>query len=301
MKTIKRIEGIITPIVTPLQEDASLDPKGLKNLIESLIEGGVSGIFIMGTTGGGPALSPQTQRELIWESVKIIDGRCPLLCGISSASMASSIELGLFAKSAGVDAVVAAPPCYLPPDEEELESFFITLAEKVDMPLYIYNMPAMTKIDMSPELTAKLSKVPGIVGYKDSSGNMESFRKVLELLKDRDDFAILMGPETKMCEAVMLGAHGGVNSGSNVAPQLFVDAYNAAKNNDEEEVKRLQEKIVKLQKIYTFRNNICCGVITGIKAALHAKGICGISQTPPYRPADQELVDTISQIIKAYI
>ncbi len=297
MKTTGKLQGIITPILTPLQDDGSLDTRSLEALIERLIAAGIAGVFVLGTTGEGPALSRDLQQQLIQKSVEIISGRCPLLVGISAASLSDSIELGLFAQSAGADAVVAAPPCYIPADEAELEDFYKALVQSLSIPLYLYNMPAMTKITMSPKLIARLSQLPGIVGYKDSAGDMEAFKQVLELIGDRDDFSILMGPDTMMIEAVTLGADGGVNSGSNVLPELFVQAWQAARDRESESQECLRAQIQRLYDIYNLRENFCCGVIAGIKAALNSKGLCGLTMVAPSRPATQQTIDTVTAIL----
>jgi len=298
---INRIEGIVTPVITPLLVDGSLDVKGLNTQVDRLINAGVAGIFILGTTGEGPALGQKLQMETIRASVRVVARRCPLLVGISAASIVDSIELGLEAKSSGADAAVAAPPCYLPADERELEGFFRILAEKIGIPLYIYNMPAMTKINMSPELIIKLAALPGIVGYKDSAGDPAAFAVVLEKLKSRTDFSVLMGPDTLMTEAVRLGANGGVNSGSNLCPELFVAAYRAARAGNNARVAELQKKIELLQRIYRFREHICCGVVAGLKAALFNLGVCGTMQALPARPAEAEVIEQIAKITRPLV
>jgi len=291
-----RLEGIITPMITPLQADGTLDCVGLQKQIDRLLHAGIAGIFVLGTTGEGPALGRSLQQQMIRESVKIIAGRAPLLAGISAAAPDDSVELGLFAKQVGADAVVAAPPCYLPADDRELETFYRRLTSETGIPLYLYNMPAMTKINMSPELIIRLASIPGIVGYKDSAGDLTAFLRVLAALKDRRDFSVLMGPDMLMTEAVRHGAQGGVNGGSNLCPELFVTAYRAARRGDAAAVARLQSKIEMVQKVYGFRSHICCGVIVGLKAGLQHLGVCGVAEAWPARPAEPEVIAQVAAI-----
>lgn len=295
---MNRMEGIVTPMVTPLTPDYRLDVDGLERLVEHLIAGGVAGLFPLGTTGEGPMLPLAVQKQVCREVCRINAGRLSVLAGISSASPADSIELGRAAAEAGADAVVAAPPCYLPLEEEEIVNFFSLLKSEIPLPLYLYNMPSMTKINMPPRLILRLSEIPGIVGYKDSSGDMNAFHGVLLHLKARSDFSLLMGPETMMAEAVLFGASGGVNSGSNLYPEVYVNCWRAIRSGNLDETRKWQEKIDRIQGLYVFRRNISCGVAAALKTGLKIRGICGNAMVPPLTPLSADIETEIAKIIR---
>ena len=148
MTELKKVQGIIVPLLTPLATPETIDEAATRRLVDHVITGGVHGIFILGSTGEGPALSGEAQREFIRICVDAVGGRVPLLVGISEASAVESVRLGKFAAEAGADAVVAAVPCYLPPDEDEQVAFYRYLAEAVPLPLFVYNMPSLTRVSL---------------------------------------------------------------------------------------------------------------------------------------------------------
>ena len=178
----------------------------------------------------------------------------------------------------------------LPLENCELLEFYRILGSEQQLPLYVYNMPAMTKIEMSPELVLEILNLPGIAGYKDSAGNAANFEKVASAMKDRQDISLFMGPDTMLCGALHAGACGGVNSGANLAPQFYVGMYEACKNNDTAAAEKYQQWIVDLQKVYQFRENICCGVAAGLKYSLSKLNFMEKFMTRPARPIDDEPV-----------
>ena len=148
---MKKYHGIIVPAITPLATPYTVDIPAVKPFFDYMIDGGVHAVFILGSTGEGPALSCAEQKKFILEAVKVIASRVPLLVGISGASGAESIELGKFALEAGADAVVAAPPCYIPAqNEDEIFNYYKVLSEEFSGKLFVYNMPALTKISIWP-------------------------------------------------------------------------------------------------------------------------------------------------------
>ena len=286
----KRIEGIVPPVVTPLKKDGSLDCEALCRHHEYLIKNRVAGLFVLGTTGEGPALPQKVKQDIIVKTVENCNKRVPVLVGISADNLEDYLSLADFAAKAGADGVVAAPPCYLPLENCELLEFYRILGSEQQLPLYVYNMPAMTKIEMSPELVLEILNLPGIAGYKDSAGNAANFEKVAAAMKDRQDISLFMGPDTMLCGALHAGACGGVNSGANLAPQFYVGMYEACRNNDTAAAEKYQQWIVDLQKVYQFRENICCGVAAGLKYSLSKLNFMGKFMTRPARPIDDEPV-----------
>ena len=276
----KILKGIIPPIVTPLLTPEKLDTDGLQKLIEHVISGGVHGIFVLGTTGEGPSLSKPLQFELIQRSTEQISGRIPVLVGISSASFGNSLELAEHAASCGADAVVLAPPYYFPSGQPELLEYLEHLAPRLPLPLFLYNMPSMTKVDISVDTLKKAAGIPNIAGFKDSSGNMIKFHEYLTAVQ-RDDFTLLMGPEELMAESVIFGGHGGISGGANLYPELFVALYNAAVAKDMDRVVKLQKQLFVLRRLYSC-GQYCSTFIKGVKCALNIKGICSDCMAEPF-------------------
>ena len=291
---MKEFQGIIPPAVTPLTPERELDVPGLERLIEHMISGGIHGIFILGTTGEGPALSEAVQHLMIRETLRIVRGRIPVLAGVSSASFSQTVQLARFAGKSGADAAVAAPPCYFLPGEPELLDFYSALASEIKMPLFAYNMPGMTKVYMKPDFVCKLASVPGIKGYKDSSGNMQDFHELLIALGDREDFSIFVGPEELLGESVLFGADGGVCGGANIAPEIYVGMYNAALEGNVALMRSYQKKIYMQRRIYSlgrFRSSM----IKGVKSAL---GICDDNMVHPFNHFDPPDAGAVNKLLK---
>ncbi len=286
----KRIEGIVPPVVTPLTAEGMLDIAALKRHHEYLLKNGVSALFVLGTTGEGPALDQRIKEEMIAQTVENCAGRVPVLVGVSADNLEDYLKLSKFAASCGADGIVAAPPCYLPLERNELAEFFRILTLEQSLPLYLYNMPAMTKIEMLPDLVLEIAAMPGVAGYKDSAGNLDNFKVVAENLKSRDDFSVFMGPDALLGKALAAGACGGVNGGANLAPQFYVGCYKAFLANDTAAMERCQQGIEALQKIYYFRENICCGVAAGLKYGLQCLKIMESHLTRPARRIESEKV-----------
>jgi len=165
-------KGIIPSMVTPLDTPESLDRSGLERLIEHLIAAGVHGLFILGATGEGPALAYGVQRELIDRTCAQVAGRIPVLVGITHTSYSESCAMAAHAKNAGADAVVTAPPFYFAVSQNDLFRLIQRLADRVDLPLFLYNMPSLTKCCFAPETVIRAAELPNVWGLKDSSGEL---------------------------------------------------------------------------------------------------------------------------------
>lgn len=270
----KKLEGIITPLVTPLLSENKLDLNGLERLIEHVIAGGVHGIFILGTTGEAQSLSFDVRVEMIKQASAFIKGRLPLLIGISDTSVGDSLRLSQKAVEYGASAVVSAPPYYFKPSQKELIRFYGQLVKGLELPLFLYNMPTHTKVNFDVETIQELAQHQQIIGFKDSSANGTYFQTVLYAMKDRQDFSIFVGPEEMTAEAVLMGAQGGVNGGANLFPSLYVDMYEAAKARDIDRIRELQKIIMKVCfAIYSFAG-YGSHYMLGLKGALSVEGIC---------------------------
>lgn len=267
------LSGIIPPLVTPLKDNETLDVESLENLIEHLINGGVHGLFILGTTGEEQSLSYHLRQQMIIESARINHGRLPLLVCITDTSIVESIKLANVAAECGADGVVSAPPYYFATGQPELAQFYEELVPQLPLPVYLYNMPSHVKVSFAPDTVARIAKNPQVVGFKDSSANAVYFQSVMYKMQHRPDFAMLVGPEEITGECVLLGGHGGINGGANMFPELYVGMYNAAKAGDLKRVRELQQYIMQIStSIYTVGKH-GSSYLKGLKCALSLLGV----------------------------
>lgn len=287
--------GIIPPLVTPLSDRECLDVHGFGALIEHVLAGGVHGIFVLGTTGEGPSLSHQLQREVVTKACEFVGGRIPVLVGITDPSFFESISLASHAAEAGASAVVLAPPYYFPAGQEELLEYLEELIPALPLPVMLYNMPAMTKLSYSPETIAQLASWPQVAGLKDSSGDINYFSTVRKLTQDVDDFAMLVGPEHLLDEVVRLGGDGGVCGGANVRPRLYVDLFEAAEKGSDTE--SLCEEVISLGRIYNVGDNPASSIVKGIKCALSLMNVCSPVMAAPFKEFGPDDVEKVRQLL----
>jgi len=299
MKTLPQpLTGIIPPMITPLQDRDTLDVAGLEKLIEHILAGGVHGLFILGTTGEAPSLSYKLRHELIKKTAKQIRKRVPLLVGITDTSFSESVTLAQYSYEQGVDAVVLAPPYYFTSGQPEFLEYIDHLTKELPLPLYLYNMPGCTKINLEPYTVLKASENPKISGLKDSSGDMTYFHKVKALFNDRPEFSILVGPEELLAESVLLGGHGGVSGGANMFPSLYVELYNAAVKRDMEKLTELHQKVVQISMSIYSVGKYGSRILKGIKCSLSLMGICNDFISEPFHRFRESEKQSISKAFK---
>ncbi len=279
-----RLRGIIPPLVTPLRAPDELDVAGLERLIEHIIAGGVQGVFVLGSTGEGPSLSYRLRQELIERTCRLVNGRVPVLVGVSDTAFVESLAVARWAAEAGADAVVAAPPYYLPAEQADLLRYFLRLAAELPLPLVLYNMPSLTKVSIAPETVRQAMDQTRIIGLKDSSGSMSYLHQVLRLRGERSDWPVLVGDEETLPYAMAAGASGGVHGGANVFPKLYTQLWAAVTDGDQRRVCRLHALVVRFGALYRVgRPRESAGVL-GIKCALSVRGICGDVLAEPLQP-----------------
>jgi 4-hydroxy-tetrahydrodipicolinate synthase len=269
-------------MVTPLEDRDRLDVEGLERLIEHILGGGVQGLFILGTTGEAPSLSYRLRHELIERTCRQVAGRAPVLVGVTDTAFVESVNMARKAADCGAAAVVAAPPFYFPAGQPELVEYLEHLTAALPLPLFLYNLPSHTKLVFEPETLRAAAGMPGIVGLKDSSGDLDYFRKVLEVLNDRPDLTLLIGSEVVLAECLRLGAHGGVSGSANLLPKLYVDLYRAAVARDPEALQPLHERVRFInEKIYGVGRHPS-SYLKGLKCALNLMGICSDFMAEPF-------------------
>ena len=275
------LRGIVPPLVTPLLDRDTIDVDGTRRLIEHVIDGGVSGIFILGTTGEAPSLSYRLRRDFITLACECAAGRVPVLAGVTDTSFVETVALANFAKEAGVTTVVLSTPYYFPAGQTELGRYIGQLLPELSLPLMLYNMPSLTKVWFEIDTLSRLAEHDQIIGVKDSSGDIKYFEQAVGLKKLRPDWSILIGPEHLTAEAVRLGGDGGVNGGANIYPELFTELFQAAEASDKERVSVLQQRVDKLQAIYDV-GKYASRHIKATKSALSLLGICSDHLAEPF-------------------
>ena len=223
---IEMIKGSIVAIVTPMHEDGSLDLPSFRALIDFHIEQGTDAIVVAGTTGESPTVDVEEHASLIAEAVKHVAGRIPVIAGTGANSTREAIELAAFSQRAGADASLTVVPYYNKPTQEGLYLHFKAIAEAVDMPHILYNVPGRTVADMSNEIVLRLAQIRNIVGIKDATGNIERGSDLLQ--RAPEDFAIYSGDDASTLALMLLGAHGTISVTANVAPKLMHEMCMAA-------------------------------------------------------------------------
>lgn len=294
------LSGIVPPMITPLRGRDELDHAGLERLIEHLIAGGVGGLFLLGTTGEGPALGCRIRRELIERTCRQVRRRVPVLVCVTDTSFTESLNVACAAAEAGADALVAAPPFYWPLAQPELDRYFDALAAELPLPLMLYNMPALTKVAIPVATVRRAMDNPKIIGMKDSSGNMGYLHQVLRARSNRTDWPVLVGDEETLAYALQAGANGGVNGGANVFPKLYAEYFQSAASNSER-LRTLQAMVIRMGDLYRIGSHASSG-IKGIKCALSLLGICDDFMAEPFERfsnRERERVASLLEELKA--
>lgn len=289
MKPQPIFHGIIPPMITPLNPDYSLDVEHTIVMVNHLLEGGVHGIFILGTTGESASLSSDVKCDLIRLVCRQVNGRVPVLVGITDCSFVESLDLAAIAAESGAAALVAAPPFYMNIGQEELAAYYRKLADEVPLPLFLYNMPSHTKIFIDTATVKSLSSHPNIIGIKDSSGDLDNFESLCLAFRNHPEFKLFVGPEEILSQTLEMGGHGGVTGGANLYPELYVQAYEAFRSGEKSRLKELQETILFLSKnIYQNQTYKSC-YLKGLKAAMSFEGLCrGILAPPLFAYSEEE-------------
>ena len=274
--------GIIPPIVTPLEDWDKLDYHGIEKLINHILKGGVHGLFVLGTTGEAPSLSHQLRKEVIKRTLDQVGTKVPVLVGITDTSFIETINIAEFAAEAGASAVVLAPPYYFPAGQFELVEYIEHLEQRLPLPLFLYNMPTHTKMIFEPETVKKASELPGVIGLKDSSGNMVYFHQLQQLFRDQDDFKLFVGPEELLGETLVLGGHGGVCGGANLIPELYVSMYETSKGGDLKKMGELHERIMQVSSSIYSVGKYKSSYLKGLKCALSIMDLCNDFMAEPF-------------------
>lgn len=285
------LTGSLVAIVTPMQADGALDLPCFKALLDWHIAEGTDGIVVVGTTGESPTVDVDEHCLLIRTAVEHCRGRVPVIAGTGGNSTSEAIELSRFAKEVGADYSLSVVPYYNKPSQEGLYRHFKAIAESVDIPTILYNVPGRTVADMANDTVLRLAQVPGIVGIKDATGNLERGSDLLR--RKPKDFLVYSGDDGTALAYMLLGAHGDISVTANVAPRLMHEMCALAVSGQREGAIALNARLLPLhQKLFVEANPI------PVKWALHRMRRIPEGIRLPLTPLATAFHETITQALR---
>ena len=284
------ITGSLVAIITPMHEDGRLDLARFKQLIDWHVVEGTAGIVVVGTTGESPTVDFNEHKDLIRIAVEHSRGRIPVIAGTGGNSTAEAIELTASAKEAGATACLSVVPYYNKPTQEGMYRHFRKIAETVDLPMILYNVPARTVADLANDTTLRLAQVPGIIGIKDATANIE---RGTDLIKRAPrNFAIYSGEDSTALALILLGGHGVISVTANVAPKLMHQLCAAALVGDVKKARELNLRLLSLhQRLFVETNP------APVKWALAEMGMIEYGLRLPLAPLSDKFHQTVREAL----
>lgn len=293
--TQSMMTGSMVAIATPMHEDGSLDYPALRSLLDWHVAEGTNAIVIVGTSGESPTVSVEEHCELIRVTVEHINGRIPVIAGTGGNSTREAIELTEFAKKVGASASLQVVPYYNKPTQDGMYAHFKTIAEQVDLPVILYNVPGRTVADLSNETTIRLAQVPGLIGIKDATGDLERGSLLLAELKSKklNRFAVYSGDDLTALFLMLMGGHGNISVTANVAPRLMSDLCKVAIAGDAPKAREIQYQLLPVHKMMFIEANPI-----PVKWALHQMGKIQAGIRLPLTPLSPALREPLKQTLQ---
>jgi len=271
-----KIEGIIPALITPMNEDETVNMEGLRTVIDHVIDGGVHGIFILGSQGESFTLSMDEKITVINTSLEASSGRIPVYVGTGMITTAQSIQMTAVARDLGAAAVSVLTPYFITPTQAELVEHYRVVADAAgDMPFLLYNNPNRTAVDIDVETVVTLAEIDNVVGMKDSSANLIQTMKYIDATRDMD-FSVLVGNDASIFATMLSGGKGAVAATANVAPALIVGIYDAIKSGDIDKARELQYRLFPIRQAF--------GLGTFPVVVKEALNLMGLPAGPARRP-----------------
>ena len=299
MKTEKKYSGVVIPAVTPLTADLKLDHRAVAKMFEFFCTNGVYP-FILGTTGEGASIPFAMKKEFIGLAGKLKKQGDVLYASISSNAINESIDLGNYSFNKGADVVVATLPSYYALTEGAIFKYIVQLAERVNGPLMIYNIPSTTHVSIPLEVIEQLSHHVNIVGLKDSERSEQRLKQSIEMWKDREDFSHFLGWAARSADGLLMGSDGLVPSTGNFEPKLYADLFKAAREGDGNKAFQLQTLSDTLGNLYQ-QGKTLGESLWALKVLMQEMGLCQPYVMPPIYPQSKEeetkLVNGLKQIL----
>lgn len=285
------IVGSIVAIVTPMDSTGAIDWQALERLVDFHIENGTDSIVAVGTTGESATLPVDEHLEVLRQVIARTAGRIPIIAGSGANSTAEALELTEMAKSANADACLIVTPYYNKPSQEGLYQHYKLIADSVDIPQILYNVPGRTGCDMLPDTVARLASHPNIVGHKEATGDLDRARELIE--RSGDQVAMYSGDDATAAEFILLGGKGNISVTANVAPRKMSDLCAAALRGDAETARRISDELAALNSdLFIEANPI------PVKWALQEMGLIQSGQRLPLTPLDSQYHDIVRQALR---
>jgi len=289
MKTGLKYGGVVVPMITPVTEDGRLDEPAVDRLVDSLVAGGVDGIFVMGTTGEGTAIPRAYRRRLVERTAARVNGSAKVFAGIGDAHP-EEIRAGNDYLGAGVHAVVSRPPVAIPAGE--MLAWFRALLDGLDGPLLLYNMPMMTKTSIPLDVVENLAGHPRLAGIKDSENNPGRLQELLGRFGGKRDFSVFVGVGALMESGLRLGADGIVPSVGNLIPDVCRQLCAAARNRDWSAAGAAYARMSTVAALYQ-NGRTLNESLSVLKGALHLRGLCAPHVLPPLKPLTESQLEKL--------
>jgi 4-hydroxy-tetrahydrodipicolinate synthase len=284
-------KGIIPAMVTPINERGEVNKVVLRKLVDYLIEGGVHGLFPVGSQGEFYALEKEEKKIIIEVVLEQAKGKVPVYAGTGAISTKETISLTKMAEDIGADAVSIITPFFISPSQDELYDHYLSIARSTHLPLLLYNNPGRAGVNLSTALVVRLSKVDNIVGIKDSSGDMTLIAEYIR--KTDDDFSVLAGRDTLIYGTLLYGGKGAIAATANVAPKLVSEIYEAYIRGDINRAKQAQAKLAPLRSAFSLGS-----FPVVIKEALKLIGIDVGDAKAPISPLSKDKKEILKDILK---
>ena len=288
-----QLKGIVVPIITPMNEDETINEQELRSQVNRMIENGIHGIFPFGTNGEGYILDEKEKEQVLSIVIDEVKGRVPVYAGTGCISTRDTIRQSLMGKSLGADVLSIITPSFAAASQNELYEHYKTVAAAVDMPIVLYNIPAMTGNALAPATVARLSKIDNIVGAKDSSGNFDNMLQYIEQTRDRKDFSILSGNDSLILWNLLAGGTGGIAGCANVYPKNMASIYDRFAAGDLDGARKAQDAIRSFRNCFKFGNPN-----TIVKTAVALLGYPVGKCRAPFNQVSAEGVEAIRKVLE---
>ena len=294
MKNVE-IKGIIPAILTPMNEDESINLDVMREQIDRLIDGGVHGLFPFGTNGEGYILNEKEKEEILEATIAQVNGRVPVYAGTGCISTRDTIRMSKKAQELGADILSIITPSFAVASQKELYDHYVEVAKHVDIPIVLYNIPARTGNKLLPETVAKLAKdVDVIMGAKDSSGDWENLKAYIQLTRDLDkDFRVLSGNDSLILPALKEGGAGGIAGCANVYPHVLASIYDLFKEGKLDEAQKAQDSIASLRAVFKYGNPN-----TIVKTAVSLLGYNVGKCRAPFNQVPEEGIEALKKVLE---
>lgn len=286
------IKGIITPILTPMNEDETINEKELRNQVERQIQAGVHGLFPFGTNGEGYILSEREKEEILGIVVDETRKRVPVYAGTGCIGTKDTIRQSLMAKRLGADVLSVITPSFAYASQNEIYEHYKAVSEAADMPIVLYNIPARTGNSIAPATVAKLSRLDNIVGAKDSGGNFDHMLQYIELTRGTG-FAVLSGNDSLILWNLIAGGTGGIAGCANVYPEVMASVYDTFMNGNLEKAREIQDSIRSFRNCFQYGNPN-----TIVKTAVGLLGYPVGKCRAPFNQVSKEGIEALEKVLE---